>query len=518
MKFLRDFLWILPCSLVLGLVLSLLGPGIWWIGWLAYALLLVLGLSALAFLWRSAGASMDQNCNLQHSLGWMLLLAVLLRMGLGMVFSYILPSDGNDTEVQKAGYIFPDAYNRDVQSWELASSSKPLWLAFDKSYSLDQYGGLLFATSFLYRYLSPDAHRPWLVILLASLVAGIGVALAWKAAYKTWGKSMALGVGWIMVLYPEAIMLGSSQMREPFLITFVAMAFWGVTSWAEDHRSAVAWLIGSLIGMLLFSPGIAVVSIVLLAGWIWLRGKERRLRWWWIAGIGMIVVLSFFLLSWSVGGSLQVKSGPLATVINWTRYTVQFDSQKLEQDSGWVQNIFSHVPVSLHLPMIIGYGIAQPVLPAAIGAPAVWPMRTLAILRGVGWYALLPLLLYCIYPIWRMADKRERLAWFWLWLVVWVWILISAARGGGDQWDNPRYRTILLVFQAILAALVISIQSHSHERWLGRLLAIEGVFVICFAAWTWTRKDVNPFLLLWVELWRHSLQPACSSSSVIGFG
>jgi len=31
--------------------------------------------------------------------------------------------------------------------------------------------------------------------------------------------------------------------------------------------------------------------------------------------------------------------------------------------------------------------------------------------------------------------------------------------------------------------------------WLGRLLAIEAVFVICFAVWTWTRNDTNPFLL-----------------------
>jgi hypothetical protein len=321
------------------------------------------------------------------------------------------------------------------------------------------------------------------------------VALAWKAANKVWGKSMAMGVGWIMVLFPESILLGSSQMREPFLITFVAMAFWGVASWAENHRSAAAWLVGSLAGMLLFSPGIAVISIILLAGWLWLRRKERAVRWWWIAGVGMVVLLAFLLLAWSVGGSLQVKSGPMATLANWMRFTVQFDSQKLEQASGWVQAIFSHVPLSLHLPLIIGYGVAQPVLPDAIGAPAVWPMRVLGIVRGLGWYALLPLLLYGIYPILRMTDKRERLAWLWLWAVVWVWILISAARGGGDQWDNPRYRTILLVFQAILAAEVISLQQHSHERWLGRLLAMEGVFVVCLAAWTWTRDDANPYLL-----------------------
>jgi len=495
MKSLRDLLWIIPGSLVLGLVLSLLSPGTWWIGWLAYAVLLALGLWALSLIWRSAEAGEEQNRSRRGMLGWMLLLTVLLRMGLGMAFSSILPSYGNNTEVQKAGYILPDAYNRDVQAWKLASSSNPLWRAFDKSYSTDQYGGLLFVSSLLYRYLSPDAHRPWLIILVAALTAAVGVALAWKAAHKTWGKFMALGVGWIMVLYPDSILLGSSQMREPFLITFIAMAFWGVVSWTGNRRSAAAWLIGSLAGMLLFSPGIAVISIILLAVWVWLRGKERRIRWQWIAGVGVIVLLSFLLLSWSVGGSLKVKSGPLATLGNWMRYTVQFDSQKLERDSGWVQTIFSHVPLSLHMPMIIGYGVAQPVLPAAIGAPAVWPMWALAILRGIGWYALLPLLLYGIYPIWKMTDKRERLEWLWLWLVVWVWILISAARAGGDQWDNPRYRTILLAFQAILVVQVISIQQHSHERWLGRLLAIEGVFVICFAVWTWTRNDANPYLL-----------------------
>ena len=495
MKSVRDLLWILPCSLVLGLVLGLLSPGSWWLGWLAYALLLALGMWAITLLWRSAEASTQKDRSLARKFGWMLILAVLLPMGLGMAFSSILPTHGNDTVVQKAGYIFPDAYNRDHQSWELASSSNPLWRAFDKTYSTDQYGGLLFLSSLLYRYLSPDAHRPWLVILAGALTAAIGVALTWKATYKTWGKTMALVVGWIMVLYPETILLGSSQMREPFLITFVAMAFWGVASWADNHRSAVTWLIGSLVGMLLFSPGIAVISIILLAGWSWLRGKERRIRWWWIAGIGIIVILSFLLLAWSVGGSLHVKSGPLATLGNWMRLTVQFDSQKLERDSGWVQTIFTHIPLSLHLPLIIGYGVAQPVLPDAIGAPAVWPMWALAILRGIGWYALLPLLLYGIYPLWKMKDRRERLGWLWLWLVVWVWILISAARGGGDQWDNPRYRTILLVFEAILAGQVISIQQHSPERWLGRLLAIEGVFVVCFAAWTWTRNDVDPFLL-----------------------
>ena len=490
MKSLRDFWWILPGSLVLGLVLSLLGPGIWWIGWLAYALLLALGLWALALLWRSAEASTEQNRSQRRTLGLMLLLTVVLRMGLGMAFSTILPSYGNDTEIQRAGYIFPDAYNRDVQSWGLASSSNPLWRAFDKTYSTDQYGGLLFVSSLLYRYISPDAHRPWLIILVTSLTAAIGVALAWKAALKVWGKSMALGVGWIMVLYPEAILMGSSQMREPFLITLVAMAFWGVTSLAENHRSAIAWLIGSLVGMLLFSPGIAVISIIVLAGWIWLPGKERRIRWGWIVGVGLMVFLAFLLLAWSVGGSLHVNSGPVANLVTWLKYAMNFDASVTTFNSGWLQTVFMSLPKPLHLPFIVAYGIAQPVLPAAIIDPGVWPVRVLGILRALGWYALIPFLLYSLWPIWKMTDKRQRLAWLWLWLVTWIWILLASARAGGDQWDNPRYRVILLIFQAALAVKALTWQRATHDRWLVRILAVEGVFLALFGYWYFTRKTV----------------------------
>ncbi len=97
-------------------------------------------------------------------------------------------------------------------------------------------------------------------------------------------------------------------------------------------------------------------------------------------------------------------------------------------------------------------------------------MRVLGILRGLGWYALIPFLLYSLRPIWKLADrvgvalslskgaahKRERLAWLWLWLATWSWILLSSFRAGGDQWDNPRYRVILLLLQAALAAKALT--------------------------------------------------------------
>ncbi len=492
---LRDLCWILPASLGLGLALSLLGSGTWWIGWLAYAFVLMLGLLALTALWRSCGAS--------RMMGFILLLTVILRLGLGMAFSFLLPSYGNDNEVQKTGYIFRDSYTRDIQAWNLASSSRSLWNAFDRSNNSDQYGGMLFFSGTLYRFLSPDSHRPWLIILVGALTAAIGVALAWKAVRKVWGESVAWGAAWIIALYPEAILLGSAQMREPFLITFVGMVFWGAANWPENWRTSVAWLAGGIIGMLLFNPSIAVAAIIIITVWVWIRGKGGSItRWWWIAGSLAVTMLAGFLFLGAVGGSLLIHGGPLENLLNWFRFSAQWDAYLLNLHSGWIQNVFSILPGSLHLPFIIGYGVTQPVLPAAIADPAVWPMRALGILRGLGWYALAPFLIYSLRPIWKMHEKRERLAWLWLLFVTWGWIILSAARAGGDQWDNPRYRAIFLLFQAALAAQTLTWQRVTHDRWLGRFLAVEGVFLALFGYWyaarytNWLAGQVHLFVII----------------------
>ena len=485
---LHDLRWILPAALGFGLALSLLGPGIWWIGWLAYILVLVLGLSALSALWRSAGASL--------ALGLMLILAVVLRLGLGIAFSYILPVFGNDTPVYKAGFAVRDASTYDAQAWKLAFSNEPLWRAFDRSYGADdQYGGLLFFHSLFYRYLSPDAHRPWLLILFSALTGAIGVALVWKGARLSWGESVAWGIGWIMALYPESLLVGGSPVRESFLILFTTMAFWGVVDWQVNrHRSVWLWLAGSILGMVLFSPGVVIAALGVLGLWVWLREKDRRISPWWFIGAAMVAVLAALLLGVVVGGTLKAQSGPLVNLVNWLRYSVSYGAYVTEHNSGWIQTIFDSLPASLHLPFIIGYGVAQPVLPAAIGDPAVWPMRTLGILRGLGWYALLPLMIYCLRPIWKMKEQSERLAWLWLWLATWTWIILSSARGGGDQWNNPRYRVILLLFQAALAAYALVWARQTRDRWLGRLLAGEGIFLVIFTVWYLSRYSSIPAL------------------------
>ena len=89
--------------------------------------------------------------------------------------------------------IYRDTFTYDTQAWKLAASGDPLWKAFDRSSGIEeQYGGLTFTLSLTYRLFSPDAHRPWLTILLSALMGVLGVALAWKAARLAWGERVAL--------------------------------------------------------------------------------------------------------------------------------------------------------------------------------------------------------------------------------------------------------------------------------------------------------------------------------------
>ena len=410
------------------------------------------------------------------------LLTLALRLAFGAFAYHALPVLGHDTETQRAGYLFYDAARRDTAAWELANSDSPLIDAFSGRYESDQYGGLLALSALVYRMIPSDAHQPLWIVTLAALVGGLGVVFAVLATRQALGEPASHRVGWIMALLPESVLLGSSQMREPFIILFLAMGFYGILL-LQKQKSLPFWLIGlSLLGLLTISPGFAVLLVVVSLGWVFLQGRSVP----WKLALPAFAVLGVALVALAVSweGLVNMRGGPLGIFGDWVRETVNWNKYMLERSSGIVQLLFQTLPPELQIPFVAGYGILQPVLPAAlIERPALPFWQMVGGLRAGGWYALLPILAYAPIAAWKLPDSRQRRQWLWISAVVWAWILIAAIRGGGDQWDNPRYRIILLVWMAMLAAMTCEQLKVRLDRWFVRILAVEAIILIVFTQW-----------------------------------
>jgi uncharacterized membrane protein len=160
---------------------------------------------------------------------------------------------------------------------------------------------------------------------------------------------------------------------------------------------------------------------------------------------------------------------------------------QLERGSGQIQNVFSKLNPATQFLFVVGYGITQPVLPPAFLEPTTLTWHIIAILRAIGWYLMLPLLVYAPFAVRRAAPGGERRVWYWILAFCWLWIVVCAIRAGGDQWDNPRYRVIFLGWEAILAAWAFEWALAHRDRWLWRWLLVEAVFVLAFTEWYITR-------------------------------
>ncbi len=478
----------ISAGLLLGLGLAAIQPGDRWAGWLLFSLLflgVLYSLRAVAF-W---AADLSRQPSAVSSLLALLYLAFFLRLAFGVALYMGLPIGGHPNPQHQAGYIFFDSHRRDLQAWELAQSEAPLWNAFNKNFYSDQYGGLLALLTLLYRYLSPDAHRPLLPVLFGAWVATLGAAFLWKASTHKWDQRLARLATWIYALYPESLLLGSAQMREPFLMAFVTITMAG---WVLAHerptptgpaktteREGWLWLLLGLLGMLIVSPAIALLTLILIAGWMWVTQEHRQLSWVMLAAAIVIFLAGVYLLAWGLERDQPFGSSPFGTILTWSRQAIRWDTYQLVRGSGWVQKLFQEMPEELHPLFVILYGTTQPVLPSAFIEPTVPLLRALHIVRALGWYALVPLLFYAPFAILRVERDASRRLWIWLLVITWIWILLCALRGGADVWDNPRYRVILIGVQAWVAAFAWL----HRDRWLGRWLAAEAIFLIFFTQW-----------------------------------
>jgi hypothetical protein len=464
---------ILAGSLGVGVLIQVvLHMGNFWPGVLAASLLVFITGCVLYFAWKGAGAG--------KALAWMMFLAFSLRLAFGVLLAWSLPRYGYDERPQLAGYVFEDAYLRDRAAWRLSQSDQPLSTAFGDEFEVDQYGGLLALSSLTYRHTSPDFHRPFLIVIIGAAAVALSIPFLMAGLKGKIHPKGVLWAGWILALYPEGILLGASQMREPFLILFFSMLFWAASRWMDQKNNRVAAIVfvfGAL-SLLIFSfrVGLPIIGVVLL--WIWVMDSVK-LKQTWLKITGWVVIATALLVG-------------IWFMRDWVDAVLHWDTLQTISRSGRVQFHLGTLPNWLQFPFILVYGILQPVLPAAIAAPAPWIWHSLAIFRASGWYLLMPLLAYALIRVWRLKPSPQRKMILLFVLIVSVWILIASARAGGDQWDNPRYRTIFLPWMAVVAGWGLAYARTMKDHWFNRLLTIEGIFLFFFIQWYVSRY--NPVL------------------------
>jgi hypothetical protein len=129
------------------------------------------------------------------------------------------------------------------------------------------------------------------------------------------------------------------------------------------------------------------------------------------------------------------------------------------------------------------YGVLRPVLPATLIEPTTAIWKIIGILRALGWYMLLPMLVLSFMAGSGSGPEKKRSLWIWLSLLAWTWILLASLRGGGDDWDNPRYRALLFMWQAVLAGQVWVWWRETRNVWFVRVMIGEIVFLLIFTQW-----------------------------------
>jgi hypothetical protein len=452
-------------------------------GWFAYSILLGLGAASIYGVWKAVKAD--------PKITTVALVSFFLRLVIGVALTLLLPIFGyQDNAEHQAGYVYTDAYIRDNQAWNLATSGDSLSTAFSGSIPGDQYGGLLALSAFIYRFLSPDAHRPILILIVGAIVSAWGVFCLWKASRLWFGDKTAFLAIWLFALYPESVLLGSSQMREAIVIPMAAISFYGLSEIQARRKSGWFWIILSMIFMFPIQPLVSFIAFAVLLG-LWLFDpvtiqslKERRTI------LTILLLVSLLLVVMLVVSSILANlpslqgSGPLSIYITWFRNNFTFQSYILEQSSGIFQSLKDSIGEQWRWLIILVYGIAQPVLPAIVGDPsAAWIMRIIGFLRAAGWYALALFLVYGSMGVFRSRLETRRFQLIWISIINWAWIMVAALNAGADQWDNPRYRAILLLWQVILAAWAWEWARSRHDSWLWRWLAVEVVFVGLFTEW-----------------------------------
>jgi hypothetical protein len=464
----KDAILAILIGILLGVTLSLLSPGNFWLG--------CLGIGTLGML--IAFGTIRVGCGLgaDRAMVILMLATFIVRMVMGIFLYKGLPVMGFNNPVSKAGYVFSDAHDRDQAAYQIATSGGLLKQDLSKFRAADQYGGLLALSAVIYQVFSSDVQRPLIMVMVSAFAMTLGLAFLFSTVTKKWGRKLALAACWVFALYPDGILLGSSQMREPILIGLTCLLFWISLRWKERPiRVLVFALLVTAITCLFSAPagGTAFVVVAGIVFFEWLEEQHNRNT----RRIGITTFVVFLGLA-AVAGWMWLKGG-----LNYEYYLT-------ESGSGWITAMLQQYGTRIRIPFITFYGLTQPLLPAALIDPSIPLWKGIAIFRALGWYAILPFFLYGFFAVFKSNKTEHKSLLIFLSLAFSAWVLISSLRGGGDQWDNPRYRATFLPWLAILTGWVWQRIRSQKSPWFWRILCIEIVFVLFFLYWYFNKTII----------------------------
>jgi len=420
---------------------------------------------------------------------WLLLLtlaAALLRLGLGVLWHSGLPVWGyTNEEVQQAGYLMKDAYQRDGIAWKLAQSDTPLYKAFAGISETDQYGGMLYLSAAVYRYFGGETHQSLMFVVLTAAFSSLAVIFTWAGAKHLWGEDIGRWAAWGIALYPEAMMLGSVQMREPFLISIMAAGLYFLLRLSKSKALKDAAWLG---GLVLFGAAISLPFAGMLALAAVVMGLYLEREMIFSGNRGWVVSGGLLALAAAIGLALDHNFHWVQAVIKWQTYS----SEKV---SGRIAKMFLEMPEWAQQPFLVSYGVVRPLLPSALFDESVPLWKIVAVWRALGWTLLLLFLLYATFLI--VKDRLWKESASILLLLNWTAVFIASFRGGGDLWDNPRYRAIFASIQVALAAWAWGRRKTSQDPWLGRGLVMVLMLMAWFGPWYIQRKFFDLHWQIW---------------------
>jgi hypothetical protein len=418
-----------------------------------------------------------QKSEVTKFLTWVVGISLFLRLGLGLITTENLIDWGYDQEPYQSGYLFKDAYSRDNQAWDLAISDQPIWAAFSNDFFTDQYGGLLALSSLIYRLFTPDAHFQINIIFFVTMINVIGIlflALGLREKNKDIGFSPSSKIIiLIFSFYPDAVLFSASQMREPILLGISACLFWII------HKQKIKiwnrFALFSLFSIFLLLISLKIGIFIIFSFLIWMLFQPYRKQ---------IKVLNSKIIILPV---VVIVIIALFFSYNWILEAGKWDALLLERNSGFVQYIVSIIGSRYRLLFASIYGLFQPVLPAALIEPSKLFWKILNSFRALGWYLMIPILVYGIVYFFRENEKFKKFEYLFIWSFSVFWIMLSSIRAGGDMWDNPRYRLSFLIFIAYIIGVAFYHGWKTKDHWLTRIFIAELVFVLFFLQWYITR-------------------------------